>query len=158
VKGLLVAAAILVAFLVHTVLGRYFQALGQFMDLFTVIAATFGLLYGRVAGMAIGTTAGLIQDAFSGGLLGFNGISKTIVGYLAGIAGHHIIVRGLPARLLFFVAASLLDLAILATVSELALQPRVVGEGLTPVYVCASNALAGILLMRAVEEKKSNRP
>jgi hypothetical protein len=41
-----------------------------------------------------GASAGLLQDAFSGGLLGYNGISKTTVGYLAGIAGRHLIIRG----------------------------------------------------------------
>lgn len=151
------ALAILVAFIVHTVIGRYFRWLGGSIDLFTVVAATFGLVHGRMAGIAVGTTAGLIQDAFSGGLFGFNGIAKTTVGYLSGIVGRLIIVRGVWARALFFVAATLVDLAILVAVAQLAEQSRVLGEGLTPIYVCVSNAVAGILLVRAVEPKKAKR-
>lgn len=147
--------AILIAFIVHTVIGRYFHGLARSLDLFTVVAATFGLIHGRVAGIVVGTTAGLIQDAFSGGLLGFNGISKTTVGYLSGIVGRHIIVRGVWAKLAFFVAATIVELTLLVAVARLAEQARVLGEGLAPVYMCVSNALAGILLLRAVDPKTS---
>jgi len=155
VKFLDIAVAILVAFLVQTVLGRYFAFLNVYLDLFTVVAVTFGLLRGRMVGLCTGTVAGLAQDAFSGGLLGFNGISKTTVGYLAGIAGHHLIIRGWSARLLFFVGATLLDMTILAGVGRLAEQPRVLGEGLTPLYLCVGNAIAGILLLGRVDRKRS---
>lgn len=154
-KFLDVALAILVAFLVQTVLGRYFAFLNVYLDLFTVVAVTFGLLRGRMVGLCTGTVAGLLQDAFSGSLLGFNGISKTTVGYLAGIAGHHLIIRGWSARLLFFVGATLLDMTILAGVGRLAEQPRVLGEGLTPLYLCVGNAIAGILLLGRVDRKRS---
>lgn len=148
-----IAVAILVAFLVQTVLGRYFAFLNSYLDLFTVIVAMFGLLRGRVTGLATGTVAGLLQDAFSGGLLGFNGIAKTAVGYIAGIAGRHLIVRSWSSRLLFFAAMTLVDMAILAGVGYLAELPRVVGEGLTPLYLCAGNAIAGILLIRTVDRR-----
>jgi rod shape-determining protein MreD len=153
VRILEVALAILVAFIVQTVLGRYFEFLNRYLDLFTVVAALFGLLRGRVAGLATGTIAGLLQDAFSGGLLGFNGIAKTAVGYLAGIVGRHIIVRSWSSRLLFFATMTLVDMAILAGVGHLAELPRVVGEGLTPLYLCAGNAIAGILFIRTFDRR-----
>lgn len=149
-----VALAILVAFVVQTVLGRYFGFLNSYLDLFTVVVAMFGLLRGRAVGLATGTVAGLIQDAFSGGLLGFNGIAKTTVGYLAGIAGRHLIVRSWSSRIVFFAAMSLIDMAILAGVGHLAEIPRVVGEGLMPLYLCIGNAIAGILLIRLVDRKR----
>ena len=155
-KFLDIALAILVAFFVQTVLGRYFGFLNVYLDLFTVIAVTFGLLRGRMVGLCTGTAVGLLQDAFSGGLLGFNGISKTTVGYLAGIAGHQLIIRGWSRRLLFFVGATLLDMAILAGVGRLAEQPRVLGEGLTPLYLCVGNAIAGILLLGRVDRNRSS--
>ncbi len=106
--------ALLAAFVFQTVLGRYLPFFGGYLDLFAVVAAGFGLVRGRMAGLVSGASAGLLQDAFSGGLLGFNGISKTTVGYLAGIAGRHLIIRGWSTRILFFAVATLLDLAILA--------------------------------------------
>lgn len=152
-KLLEVAIAILVAFVVQTVLGRYVPLLGNHVDLFTVVAAGFGLVRGRMPGMVSGAAAGLLQDAFSGGFLGFNGISKTTVGYLSGIAGRHLIIRGWSTRLLFFALATLLDLVILAVVGYAAEFPRVVGEGFAPLYLCFGNAFAGILLVRALERR-----
>ncbi|GMR24011.1 MAG: hypothetical protein BMS9Abin37_2498 [Acidobacteriota bacterium] len=149
-----VALAILVAFVVQTVLGRYFPFLNSYLDLFTVVVAMFGLLRGRATGLVTGTLAGLIQDTFSGGLLGFNGIAKTTVGYLAGIAGRHLIVRSWTSRFLFFASMSLVDMGILASVGHLADVPRVAGEGLTPVYVCIGNAIAGILLLGIFDKKR----
>lgn len=146
-----IAVALLAAFLMQTVLVRYLPFFGAYMDLFAVVAAGFGLARGRMAGLLSGACAGLLQDAFSGGLLGFNGISKTTVGYLSGIAGRHLIIRGWSTRILFFALATLLDLAILAIVGYAAELPRVVGEGLAPLYLCIGNAFAGILLVRALE-------
>ncbi len=148
-----VGVAILVAFVVQTVLGRYLPFLGNHLDLFTVVAAGFGLVRGRMPGMVSGAAAGLLQDAFSGGFLGFNGISKTTVGYLSGIAGRHLIIRGWSTRALFFALATLLDLIILGVVGYAAEFPRVMGEGLAPLYLCFGNALAGILLVRALERR-----
>ncbi len=148
-----IVVTIVVAFVFQTVLGRYLPFLGAYLDLFAVVAAGFGLVRGRMAGLLSGTAAGLLQDAFSGGLLGFNGISKTTVGYLAGIAGRHLIIRGWSTRILFFALATLLDLAILAVVGYAAEFPRVVGEGLAPFYLCIGNAFAGILLVRVLERR-----
>ena len=150
-----VALAILVAFIVQTVLGRYFPFLNSYLDLFTVVVAMFGLVRGRTAGLVTGTLAGLLQDTFSGGLLGFNGIAKTTVGYLAGIAGRHLIVRSWTSRFVFFASMSLIDMAILAGVGHLAELPRVVGEGLTPLYLCIGNAITGILLIGIVDKKRA---
>ncbi len=66
-RVLQVAAAVIVAFLVHTLVGRYILPLRSYLDLFLVVTAGFGLLHGRVAGMGAGTVAGLVQDTFSGG-------------------------------------------------------------------------------------------
>jgi rod shape-determining protein MreD len=153
VKLLDIVIALLAAFVVQTVFSRYLPFLNGYLDLFVVVAAAFGLARGRMAGLLSGASAGLLQDTFSGGLLGFNGISKTTVGYLSGIAGRHLIIRGWSTRILFFAIATLVDLLILAGVGYAAELPRVVGEGLAPLYLCIGNAFAGILLMRILERR-----
>jgi rod shape-determining protein MreD len=153
VRVLDIVAALVAAFVLQTVLGRYLPFFVAYLDLFAVVAAGFGLARGRMAGLLSGALAGLLQDAFSGGLLGFNGISKTTVGYLSGIAGRHLIIRGWSTRSLFFAMATLLDLLILAVVGYAAELPRVVGEGLAPFYLCIGNAFAGILLVRVLERR-----
>jgi rod shape-determining protein MreD len=153
VRVLDIALALLGAFVFQTVLGRYLTFLVPYLDLFAVVAAGFGLARGRMAGLVAGAASGLLQDAFSGGLLGFNGISKTTVGYVAGIAGRHLIIRAWSTRILFFAVATLLDLLILAVVGYAAELPRVAGEGLAPLYLCIGNAFAGIVLVRALERR-----
>jgi rod shape-determining protein MreD len=153
VKPVEIAVGILLAFVLQTVGARHLPFVSPHFDLFTVVAAGFGLVQGRMAGMVTGAAAGILQDAFSGGLLGYNGISKTTVGYVAGIVGRHLIIRGFSTRLLFFALATLLDLAILAAVGYAAELPRVVGEGFLPIYLCFGNAIAGILLVRVLERR-----
>ncbi|HSF18864.1 MAG TPA: hypothetical protein VLK65_25285 [Vicinamibacteria bacterium] len=145
------ALAVLAAFLFQSVLGRYLPALDGYVDLFAVISAGFGLVHGRMFGMLTGIAAGLVQDVFSGGHLGINGISKTTVGYVAGIAGHHLIIRGWSSRVLFFLLASGLDLVILAALGAAIEEPRVLGEGLRPIYLCIGNIIAGMILIRVID-------
>ena len=154
VRLLDILLAVGAAFVIQTVFGRYIPLLNDSVDLFTVVTAAFGLTRGRMPGLVTGSVGGLIQDAFSGGLLGLNGLSKSTVGYLAGLAQQHLIIPGATGRLLFFVAASLTDLMILAIVGYAAEVPTVIGEGLAPLAVCVGNALAGLFIVRMMEKKK----
>ncbi len=149
-----VAAAIAVAFLVQTLGGRYLTPLQSYLDLFLVVAVGFGLVRGRMTGLAAGTFGGLVQDAFSGGILGLNGLSKTTVAYLAGVVSRWLIIRGWAARFLFFFVASMADLLILALVGLAAERPIVAGEGITLLIVCAVNAAVGTIALSLMDRRK----
>ena len=70
-------------------------------------------------------------------------VARMIHDYLADVVGRY------PKR--FFALATLVDLGILALVGYAAELPRVVGEGLAPLYLCFGNAFTGILLVRVLE-------
>src|SRR5689334_17769914 len=58
-----------------------------YLDLPLVCSVYYGFTLGRpVASIFIGSALGLMQDALSGAAVGTNGLSKTIVGYLAASA------------------------------------------------------------------------
>lgn len=156
-RALGVVLAIVVAFLVQTLGGRYFWLIRSYLDLFLLTAAGFGLTRGRRVGMWSGTAAGLVQDAFSGGMLGLNGLSKTVVGYLSGIAGQRLMVRGGVGRFLFFSAASATDLVILTLIGQAVEQPLVIGEGAAPLYFCAGNGLVGAVVLGTIERFSATR-
>lgn len=139
--------AILAAFLLQTIGGRYFWLLQSYLDLFLVASVGFGLTRGRMMGLVTGTTAGLVQDSFSGALLGLNGLSKTTVGYLCGVIGHWLIIRGSTTRFLVFFLASVADLLILSVLGQAVERPVVLGEGLTPLFLCFGNGLMGTLVL-----------
>jgi rod shape-determining protein MreD len=157
VKALAVVLAIVGAFLIQTLGGRYFWPIRSYLDLFLVTAATFGLIQGRQVGMFAGAAAGLVQDAFSGGLLGLNGASKTTMGYLAGIAGHRLVVRGWAGRFVFFALATAADLAILEVLGQVLQRPTVVGGPTDLLYLCAANGAMGALILAALDRFTVNR-
>ena len=141
--------------MVQTLGGRYFWPLQTYLDLFLVTAVAFGVVRGRMTGMLTGTVGGLVQDAFSGGLLGLNGLSKTTVGYLAGIVSRWLIIRGWAARFLFFFVASVIDLLILAVVGMAIERPAVVDEGVSALILCAGNSLVGTLVLGLMDRKRT---
>jgi cell shape-determining protein MreD len=109
-----------------------------------------------MTGMGVGTVAGLVQDGFSGGMLGLNGLSKTTVGYLSGIIGRWLIIRGWGARFLFFFAASAVDLLILALVGSAVERPVVIGEGIAPLILCFCNGFVGAVVL-GLRESRSRK-
>ncbi len=150
-KALAVVLAIVGAFLVQTLGGRYFSPIQSYLDLFLLTAAGFGLTQGRRVGMFSGTAAGLVQDVFSGAPPGLNGVSKTTIGYLAGIAGHRLVVRGWAGRFVFFAVATAADLAIVGAIGQVLEQPTVVGGPADLLYLCAANGFTGALVLNLVD-------
>ena len=152
-----VALAILGAFLAQTLVGRYVASSRTYFDLFLLAASAFGLTSGRLTGMVAGTAGGLVQDAFSGGILGVNGFSKTTVGYVAGVLGNRLIIRGSVARFAFFALASLVDLVILILIGVAVEKPLVWGEGAKAIYVCVGNGILGTVILGLEERFNRSR-
>src|SRR6185503_13356209 len=70
------------------------------------------LTSGPVTGLLTGTVAGLMQDALSSGVIGIGGLSKTVVGFLAGIVGTQFIVAQPLPRFVVFFGATVVHAAI----------------------------------------------
>jgi rod shape-determining protein MreD len=79
----------------------------RLVNLVVVAVVYLALLYGPVTGLFAGTAGGLAQDALSGGVVGIGSLSKSIVGFLAGLLGAQFIVSQPLPRLVMFVGASL---------------------------------------------------
>ncbi len=156
-RVLIAGLGILAAFCIQTVLSRHVSFLNGYYDLFLIVTAVFGWLWGRTAGLAVGTIAGLVQDTFSGGFLGFSGLAKTTVGFCAGLAGRHMILNGVGARVLFFVIVTLIDLVVLIGIGILMGFDRVYVAGLAPLYLCMGNALVGTISLKLIETNPVKR-
>jgi rod shape-determining protein MreD len=60
----------------------------SYFDLPLICSVYYGFLLGNpIASILIGSSLGLMQDSLSGTLLGANGFSKTLIGFLAASAG-----------------------------------------------------------------------
>ena len=54
-------------------------------DFFLISVVIVGMRMGSGSGMAWGVCAGLVQDALSGGIIGFNFLSKPVTGFVVGL-------------------------------------------------------------------------
>ena len=104
---------VLAAFLVFSALRQISLSLAIGVDVFTVAVIVYGVSEGEIAGAIMGMVCGLIIDAFSLGLFGLAGLSKTVTGFLAGFISRKINVQP-PGRMIVF--AGLLGAADLALV------------------------------------------
>jgi len=149
VKVLWVLLATAVAVAAQTTLDRWFST--NAVDLVLVVVVYNALTSGRVGGMLAGSFAGLVQDTLSGGVIGMSGLSKTIVGFVAGIVGTQFIVTHSASRFVVFFLATVVNAVIFMGVYEL-LGLRHFG---TPVAAVAGqglgNALVGVLAFKGVE-------
>jgi rod shape-determining protein MreD len=88
-------------------------------DLGLAVLFAVGVLTGPVEGALAGIALGLMQDIAGAGLLGFAGITRGIIGLLAGLFGRRIMDVMNPAVALFLVGFSLLDQIITAIALEI---------------------------------------
>jgi rod shape-determining protein MreD len=82
------------------------------LDLVLIVVVYLALISGPVAGLLLGTAAGLVQDSLSSGIIGIGGLSKTVVGFVAGVLGTQFIVTAPLSRFLVFVMSTFLNAGI----------------------------------------------
>ena len=114
------ALAVVAAFLLQTAVLPLTIGEGVTPDFLLATAVGVALLAGTGPAIGFGLVTGLLQDSFSGGLLGMNGFSKPLVAFLAARARERPPLdspAGIPLLLLFAAAA---DLAILWALGEVA--------------------------------------
>jgi len=56
-------------------------------DLGVILLFFIGLIYGEMDGILLGSIIGFLMDLFSGGPLGANLVSKTLIGWVSGMIG-----------------------------------------------------------------------
>jgi rod shape-determining protein MreD len=107
VRFVWLAVATTVALALQTTLARFVVRGDIIVDLVLVVVVYAALTFGPVTGLLTGTCAGLVQDVLSTGIVGIGGLAKTLVGFLAGVAGTRFIVAQAPSRFFVFFAGSL---------------------------------------------------
>lgn len=81
------AAALIAVVVIQGILAFRFKIFGYF-DLPLICSVYYGFTLGNpIASIVIGSSLGLMQDSLSGAVLGANGLTKTLFGFLAATAG-----------------------------------------------------------------------
>src|SRR5215813_8540716 len=94
------ATALIGVVVIQGILSFKFKVFGYF-DLPLICCIYYGFTLGNpIASIVIGSTLGLMQDSLSGAVLGANGLSKTLIGFVAATAGSRFAVDQPITRLL----------------------------------------------------------
>lgn len=150
-RGAAAFAAIFVALAAQTTLAGYLFRASTPIDLVLVAVVYVAIKSGPVTGLMAGTVAGLIQDALAGGILGIGGLSKTVVGFLAGVLGTQFIVTAPLPRFLLLLVATALHAAIFMGLYSL-LDLRQFPSGYSSILGQAfGNAFVGVVAFQMVE-------
>ncbi|HXG92703.1 MAG TPA: rod shape-determining protein MreD [Blastocatellia bacterium] len=104
-QTLKIALTIIVALSLQMLLPKFIPAI-QYVDLALVITVYFALQRAPLLGMIVGCLAGNGGDAVTGGILGVGGFSKTLIGYLVGVASVKLSLEHPLARLAVVALAS----------------------------------------------------
>jgi len=81
------AGVLIATVIVQGILSFKFKVFGYF-DLPLICSVYYGFTMSNpIASILIGSSLGLMQDSLSGAVLGSNGFSKTLIGFLAASAG-----------------------------------------------------------------------
>lgn len=105
------AAAVIIAVLVYTLFAKISPEFAFVLNVFNLTVLYFALQGGEITGACMGTVCGLIQDSFSIGVFGIAGISKTLMGFLAGYIPRKINTVPFVRRLVFFLILLVAELS-----------------------------------------------
>jgi rod shape-determining protein MreD len=151
VKALAALAAIAAALALQTTLAGLVIRGTAALDLVLIVVVYISLISGPVAGVLVGSLAGLIQDSLSLGVLGIGGLAKTLVGFTAGVLGTQFIVAAPLPRFVVFVLATILHAAVFMGLYSL-LDLRQFPAPYTAVLSQAvGNGFIGVVLAQVVE-------
>jgi rod shape-determining protein MreD len=106
-KAAAVLLALVGALALQTAISGLTFAGARMVNLVVVAVVYLALAFGPVTGLMAGTIGGLAQDALGPGVVGIGGLSKSVVGFLAGLLGAHFIVAQVVPRFVMFVGATL---------------------------------------------------
>jgi rod shape-determining protein MreD len=150
-RAAVVVAAIVVALILQTTLARFVMRGTVAVDLILVAVVCVSLIGGPMTGLLAGAAAGLAQDALSSGVIGIGGLSKTVVGFLAGTIGSQLIVTQPIPRFVVFVGATILH-AVIFIGLYLLLDLRQFGSPYAAVAGQAlGNAVVGVVVFQLAE-------
>ncbi len=96
-----ISIATIFTLILNSVLTKISPEFSLILNVFNLLVLYFALEEGEIYGAVMGSVGGLIQDSFSIGILGIAGISKTIMGFLAGYISRRINVVPFVRRVVF---------------------------------------------------------
>ena len=127
----------LVAVAVYSFAGAGAPALLVVFNAFSVVVLYFSIRRGEIFGALLGTMCGLAQDAFSLGVFGVAGLTKTLLGFWTGYVSRRIDIVPFSRNALFMLVMSVLEMLLWVLLTAL-------------VRVHAVNLQGGLLFLQPI--------
>lgn len=152
------AAAILAAFLLYSLTGRAYPSLVLVVNAFSLVVILFAVWKGEIFGAVLGTACGLLQDSFSLGVFGVAGLSKTLLGYLAGYVSRKMQI-GSPFRSFVFIfVCSTAELAVWISLYALVFSRKMASGNALILFQPLATAVLGSSFLALVRRLKAPKP
>jgi rod shape-determining protein MreD len=151
--------ATLIAVFVYSLAGAGAPALLVVFNAFSVVVLYFSVRRGEMFGALLGTMCGLAQDAFSLGVFGVGGLTKTLLGFWTGYISRRIDIVPVARNGLFLLIMAVLEMVLWVLLTAIVRLRAVNLEGgrlfLQPVVTAV---LAGSLFaLERWSERRSSR-
>jgi rod shape-determining protein MreD len=117
--GLRAFLGTVIAVAVYSVAGASAPALLVVFNAFSIVVLYFSIQRGEVFGALLGTMCGLAQDAFSLGVFGVAGITKTLLGFWTGYISRRIDIAPFTRNALFMLVMSVLEMILWVLITAL---------------------------------------
>jgi rod shape-determining protein MreD len=141
-EGVRLTIALLIAILLQWTLRNVFEPLA-YIDFPLIIVIYAALQRNSIRAILFGTISGLAVDSLSGGLLGANGFSKTVVAYIVSEIARRVYMDNLILRIPVLAGACLLHSLIYYYLHRLFGQPPAGDVMVTAAYSLIGTTIAG---------------
>lgn len=142
---ILVFVAVLQGTLANYLTGPY----GIKPDFFLIMVVYFGISRGPLEGEVIGFLGGLLGDILSGGTLGINALSKTIIGFLSGITKKSVYFENIIPQAAIIAGATLIDASLISLIRLIIYTKPQLNIWIFPLETLY-NTLTGILVLQVL--------
>lgn len=129
----------------------------QLIDLFLLLNIYFALNFNQMICMGVSVPSGLIQDAFSKGIVGINAFSKTIIVFIISGLGSRLMIKHPLIIMLLIAIATLLDYLVLYGLHGLFhLDPLPITPGIL-VAAALLNSSSGIIIFQITDRIRAKK-
>ncbi len=156
-EGVRLTIALLIAILLQWTLRNIAEPLA-FIDFPLIIVVYAALQRNSIRAILFGTFSGIAVDALSGGLMGANGFSKTLIAYAVSEMTRRVYMDNLLLRIPVIAGACLLDDLIYFGMHRLFGQPPAGDVVVTMAYSLIGTTIAGTLVYLLLQNLSTVRP
>lgn len=145
-----ITVALIIAILLQWTLRNVAEPL-TYIDFPLIIIAYAALQRNSINALLYGTIGGIAIDALSGGLLGANGFSKTIIAYIISEIARRVYLDNLLLRIPVIASACLVDSLIYFGMQRVLGQPPTVSVVTTIAYKLIGTTIIGTIIFVILE-------